>query len=34
MPPWTYTMIHRDAAMSPEEMAIVIDALRLMEAAD
>ncbi|CAN5518079.1 heme-binding domain-containing protein [soil metagenome] len=34
IPPWTYTMIHRDAAMSPEEMAIVIDALRLMEAAD
>jgi hypothetical protein len=34
MPPTRYTLIHRDASLSPEETAVVIDALAVMEAAD
>ena len=34
MPPTRYTLIHRDAALSPEQTAAVVDALAVMEAAD
>ncbi len=34
MPPRSYTLIHRNAALSDAEVATVVDALRIMENAD